>query len=114
MSSPAAPQGKKVSGKKCLRGFCKCKAPIRDGLFAPRLSANMPKREEQLRFILGPRHLWPQELLLPAGTGEGHLGDVRIAAHHYPDAQLKKTTRGGKGARQPSTARLHHAHSSQY
>ena len=88
---------KPASGKLCCRGLCKCRQRV--GKAGARLSAKMPRREAQLAVLFGPsRDMWPAELLLPAGTGPGKLGNVRIAWGHFQEDELKITTQGGKGA----------------
>ena len=77
-----------------------------------RLASNLDERAEELEHIFpggrpGGRNAIPAELMLPPGTGEGLLGDVRIGAHHYRIEDLKKETRGGQGVCIDSSAPSH-------
>ena len=57
------------------------------------------ERADELKHVFpGGRSAIPEQLMLPWGTGEGFLGDVRIGAHHYRREDLKVETRGGIGA----------------
>jgi hypothetical protein len=96
-TTPATELRKRESGKLCLKGFCPCKQKV--GKTGARLSAIPDKRKVQLRDLLGrDASRWPPELLLPGGTGDGKLGDVRVWWGHYDKENLNVTTvNGGSG-----------------
>lgn len=98
----------KPSGKLCLKGFCPCKTKLihAGGSFRP--AADLDARFEELKHIFpGGRSAIPQELMLPVGTGDGLLGDVRIGGHHYRAEDLKRDTRNGFGACSDRSAPSH-------
>ena len=103
-----APNGPKPSGKLCLKGFCPCKTKLIDAGGRFRLAANLDARFDELKHIFpGVRSAIPEELMLPVGTGDGRLGDVRIGAHHYRAEDLKRDTRNGHGACSDRSAPSH-------
>ena len=107
-----AAQGRKPSGKLCLKGLCPCRVKLIDAPGKFRLASNLDERAEELKHVFpGGRSAIPEQLMLPWGTGEGFLGDVRIGAHHYRREDLKVETRGGIGACIHCSSTRHHRHS---